>query len=162
MTFKLKQHLKIHRKSCLNIRQYFCDYNGCNQTFNTTSNLSVHKLLHSGERPYKCNWKGCDKKYVLSSHLTVHMRTHTGEKPFVCDIKGCEYKTMTSKSLKTDTDFGNIQMKSHLNAISMDAKRHSERKHNSFKHKNSVHIENQNLMFVSGKTVNFPFHSKQV
>lgn len=89
------------------VREYKCDYPGCEKSFSKSSNLTQHKRIHTGERPFKCTVEGCGKAFRQSGNLTKHLRSHThshlrwkrdsSAKPFKCSIQGCN-KSFTAKS----------------------------------------------------------------
>lgn len=86
-TFKLKQHLKHHIGSHLNVNRFMCGVVGCLKSFSRASRLDLHvKSAHSGHNLFECLEAGCGKIFAEKGNLLVHMRTHTGEKPYQCSF----------------------------------------------------------------------------
>lgn len=77
--------------------QHFCEWAGCNKTFNARPKLARHMLMHSGYTPFQCSY--CDTRMKTKDAMVKHERTHTGEKPFDCDV--CHKKFATSTELST-------------------------------------------------------------
>ncbi|TFK49709.1 hypothetical protein OE88DRAFT_371073 [Heliocybe sulcata] len=54
--------------------RYYCEVEGCGQTFTRRSNLIGHYTAHSGERPFPCKELNCDRKFARSSDLSRHLK----------------------------------------------------------------------------------------
>ncbi|AET38513.1 Pzf1p Ecym_2817 [Eremothecium cymbalariae DBVPG len=68
-------------------KNYFCDYEGCDKSFNRPSLLTEHQVsVHQGIKPYKCT--ECDRAFVKKSHLERHFFSHSDKKPFSCSKCG--------------------------------------------------------------------------
>ena len=73
-----KYALKKHKNRHLGIKNYHCDFPGCDMKFVEDAELIDHKNRHLGIKDYHCDFPGCDWKFVSSSELTAHKkRQHT-------------------------------------------------------------------------------------
>ena len=79
-------HLKHHIRSAHStVRNYVCDWKGCETRFVTATRLRRHKAAHEGREKYKCAECGLNfrKHGTLQKHRTL---VHEGKEPFVCDV----------------------------------------------------------------------------
>lgn len=91
--------------------------NECGQTFSTPGNLNSHKKIHMKCKAYVCTY--CGRGFNQLHNLKEHTNRHTGDTHFLDEYT---YFIVVNRILIFDYQF---QEKSHTNANTMDAKKHS-------------------------------------
>ena len=86
--FLRESHLKHHVKSQhSDVRDYLCDWPGCEKSFVTGTRLRRHRAAHEGHEPFQCDVNDCGQVFrkhgTLQKHITM---VHEGKSPFVCRI----------------------------------------------------------------------------
>ena len=66
--------MKGHKLSHIGNRDFKCDFDGCNMSFNTARILQKHRMTH--EKPHVCSWPECDQRFARAAYLTAHMNKH--------------------------------------------------------------------------------------
>ncbi|KAJ7841742.1 hypothetical protein B0H14DRAFT_3457325 [Mycena olivaceomarginata] len=51
----------------------------CDQVCSTSSHLARHARIHSGVKEFKCDYPGCEKRSSRLDNLRAHQRIHSGE-----------------------------------------------------------------------------------
>ncbi|XP_054155989.1 zinc finger protein 83-like isoform X2 [Oppia nitens] len=80
----LRGHRLIHQKdvrknnSKTGIKDYTCEWPGCDFITNSVKNLKSHtqRLHEDSPAIYGCHWPGCDKKFRFKTKLSRHMKIH--------------------------------------------------------------------------------------
>ncbi|XP_059157249.1 zinc finger and BTB domain-containing protein 24-like isoform X2 [Physella acuta] len=98
--FSGPNHLKYHKLTHTNNRQFKCPDESCGKNFFTAQQLKVHLRTHTGEKPFKCNHQGCNKTFTTVGNFKNHLRIHTGEQPYVCDVANCNKRFTELSSLR--------------------------------------------------------------
>ncbi|KAJ6585276.1 hypothetical protein B0H19DRAFT_1250139 [Mycena capillaripes] len=61
-------------------KRYVCQ--DCDKAFSTSSHLGRHSRVHTGVKDYKCDWPGCETRCSRQDNLQAHKRVHLqGSKP---------------------------------------------------------------------------------
>nr|AHA51301.1 zf-H2C2_2 domain-containing protein [Charistephane fugiens]AHA51302.1 zf-H2C2_2 domain-containing protein [Charistephane fugiens] len=81
--FIKKQHLDIHIRTHLKIKDYQCMHAGCGASFLTAQHLRNHNKIHTGEKPFECS--ECGKSFREKSTLKKHVLTHSHVKRYKCE-----------------------------------------------------------------------------
>ena len=94
---KLVKWRQVHTK----IKDFECDWEGCDYKSSNNSNLQRHiKQVHTKIKDFECDWDGCDYKCSTNSDLQRHIKqVHTKIKDFECDK--CDYKCSNNSDLQT-------------------------------------------------------------
>ena len=106
--FLRETHLKHHIKSAhSDVRDYVCEWEGCDKSFATGTRLRRHHAAHEGREKYKCSVTGCGQTFrkhgTLQQHISI---VHEGQKPFHCrdlneDGTPCNSRFDTASQLKS-------------------------------------------------------------
>ncbi|XP_063709515.1 histone H4 transcription factor [Culicoides brevitarsis] len=82
---------------------YFCHWDGCQETFVSIQNFFDHVAYHillayptalvKATEEIACKWFNCDKKYKQKIHMQAHCVKHTGEKAIACYNCGASFVT---------------------------------------------------------------------
>ncbi|CAC5369478.1 KRAB [Mytilus coruscus] len=84
---------KVHGIHHPNVKEYRCDFDGCNNTSYTLGNFNYHKKMHTREKKFSC--QECQYACALYCRLLRHMRSVQRQlKPHLCE--GCG-KSFSSK-----------------------------------------------------------------
>lgn len=87
---------KVHGIQHPNVKEYKCDFDGCNTTTYTLENFDNHKKMHTREKKFSCD--ECQYTSALYSHLLRHVRSvHRRLKPHLCE--GCGKSFSSNESL---------------------------------------------------------------
>ncbi|KAJ7264046.1 hypothetical protein B0H12DRAFT_1102699 [Mycena haematopus] len=57
-------------------RRHVCPH--CGQACSTRSHLARHSRIHTGLKEYKCDYPGCEKRSSRLDNLRAHQRVHSG------------------------------------------------------------------------------------
>ncbi len=72
-SFVRKTHLKKHIDAChLEIKNFKCDFPGCEYKANRSSHVKIHNRIHTGEKPYTCSIASCSKTFAFYSNWREH------------------------------------------------------------------------------------------
>ena len=88
--FRQRHHLIDHKHTHNNVYQYKCGH--CIKTFKFRQALKRHvKTCHDASfvKPYQCD--DCDYTATERQHMIIHRRKHTGERPYHCEICAKQY-----------------------------------------------------------------------
>ncbi|KAI8352782.1 hypothetical protein B0O80DRAFT_367758, partial [Mortierella sp. GBAus27b] len=55
--YNFVQHHKTHSE----VKEYRCDFQGCDSAFHRKADMQRHRLRHTGELPIKCHF--CDARF---------------------------------------------------------------------------------------------------
>ncbi|XP_054162163.1 zinc finger protein 616-like [Oppia nitens] len=88
-----KRHQLIHS----DVRDYPCDYPGCQYRAKEMQIITKHKKIRhfTNEKNYRCSWSGCAKQFKTADTLRNHTRfkhliAEEDRKKFRCDYDGCD------------------------------------------------------------------------
>lgn len=89
------------RKKILPGPPYYCQFPGCNKTFQRSEHLSRHKLNHNPKKIFNCDFSGCGKTFVRHDLLIRHKKRHENKiQKKKLEIKPSEFlKTVVSNTM---------------------------------------------------------------
>ena len=87
-------------------KQFKCDVDNCDWSFDRLDELERHRLTHSDERPHACD--RCPKRFKRKDHLQTHLKAHDNIKDFHCHFVHPNGKRCGSSFVRSD------ELKNHL------------------------------------------------
>ncbi|XP_059049061.1 zinc finger protein 569-like [Achroia grisella] len=85
----LRTHMKTHKPE--SEREYRCNVEGCNKSFNFSHHYKNHKFTHTKTKQHYC--KTCGKGFIQYHHMKTHMKTHEpDENKLLCTVPNCTKK----------------------------------------------------------------------
>ena len=64
-------------------KEYCCDVDGCNKSFDKRHQLKQHSYEHTGVLPFECD--KCEKRFRTQAHRVRHAKVHNG---YTCETCG--------------------------------------------------------------------------
>lgn len=82
-------------------KNHFCDFAGCDKSFNRPAKLAQHMRSHTNTRPFICPHLPCTKDFLRDSHLKHHIKSaHTNIRDYCCTWQGCTKSFITATRLR--------------------------------------------------------------
>ncbi|KAK7039825.1 hypothetical protein R3P38DRAFT_2614432, partial [Favolaschia claudopus] len=73
----LNAHLDFSGAPEAKKRQHICSY--CDQVCSTSSHLARHRRIHSGVKEFVCDFPGCEKRSTRLDNLRSHQKVHANQ-----------------------------------------------------------------------------------
>ena len=130
-------------------KEFKCDYNLCENSFNTIYELMEHKYRAHLKREFVCDWPKCGKQFRTNTQLIEHSAKHSS---LLCGFDGCLAQLLSKEDLdKHLVDVHNIivfHICSEPNCYYETEYEIELKRHQMSEHWNESRNSEQNLEFV--------------